>query len=214
MSVYKAMAAVMADVSKVGVAKDQKNTQQNFMYRGVDGVMNALAPILSKHGLLIVPSILERTSTERQSKSGGVLFHVLLKVRFAFIAAEDGSKHEIELLGEAMDSGDKATNKALAVAYKYACFQAFCIPLEGVDPDAETHETVETEEQKRRKQSKEYAERITVAFESGLEQPVLDIHAELKPDEELYRATWGQLPSGMRRQIKDMIDRNRVPEPA
>lgn len=142
MNVFKCMSAVMADVAKIGVAKNQRNTQQGFMYRGVDDVMNALAPILARHELLVVPSVIERTVTERQSKSGGALFHVLLRVRFSFIAAEDGSKHDIELMGEAMDSGDKATNKALAIAYKYACFQAFCIPLEGVDPDAEAHEPV------------------------------------------------------------------------
>lgn len=142
MNVFKCMSAVMADIAKIGVAKNQRNTQQGFMYRGVDDVMNALAPILARHELLVVPSVIERTVTERQSKSGGALFHVLLRVRFSFIAAEDGSHHDIELIGEAMDSGDKATNKALAIAYKYACFQAFCIPLEGVDPDAEVHEPV------------------------------------------------------------------------
>ena len=37
-----------------------------------------------------------------------------------------------------MDSGDKATNKAMSIAYKYACFQVFCIPTEEMmDPDAE-----------------------------------------------------------------------------
>ena len=43
--------------------------------------------------------------------------------------------------GEAMDSGDKATNKAMSAAYKYAAMQAFCIPTEGDnDADATTHE--------------------------------------------------------------------------
>ena len=46
------------------------------------------------------------------------------------------------MIGEGMDSGDKASNKALAVAFKYACFQVFCIPTEEMkDPDAECHET-------------------------------------------------------------------------
>ena len=38
-----------------------------------------------------------------------------------------------------MDSGDKASNKAMSAAFKYACFQTFCIPTEEMqDPDAET----------------------------------------------------------------------------
>ena len=44
-------------------------------------------------------------------------------------------------IGEGMDSGDKATNKAMAIAFKYACFQVFCIPTEEMnDPDSESPE--------------------------------------------------------------------------
>jgi len=142
MSVYKAIAAVMSDMSKIGLAKDKKNAQQGFMYRGVDDAMNALSPLLSKHGLVILPRVTKREVTERQSKNGGALFYVSLDVEFDFVAAEDGSKHTVgPMIGEAMDSGDKASNKAMAVAYKYACFQAFCIPTEADnDPDATTHD--------------------------------------------------------------------------
>jgi ERF superfamily len=138
--VYKAMVAVMADLAAVGVGKTQFNKSQGFKYRGVDDVMNALAPSLAKHGLLIIPSVIERQVSERESKAGGVLFHVLLTVDFQFVASSDGTSYRARMIGEAMDSGDKATNKALAIAYKYVCFQAFCIPLVGTDPDSETHE--------------------------------------------------------------------------
>jgi ERF superfamily len=140
MKVYSAIASVMADLSKIGIGKDKKNQQQGFMYRGVDDVMNALAPIISKHGLVILPRVTKREVIERQSKSGGALFYVTLDMEFDFVAAEDGSKHVVgPVIGEAMDSGDKASNKAMSIAYKYACFQAFCIPTEA-DPDAEVHE--------------------------------------------------------------------------
>lgn len=142
MKVYGAIAAVMSDLSKIGIMKDKRNSQQGFMYRGVDDVMNTLAPLLSKHGLLILPRVLKREMIERQSKSGGALFYVTLDIEFDFVCAEDGSKHTVgPLIGEAMDSGDKASNKATSIAYKYACFQAFCIPTEADnDPDSQTHE--------------------------------------------------------------------------
>ena len=142
MKVYSAIAAVMSDLSKIGIGKDKKNSQQGFMYRGVDDVMNALAPIISKHGLVILPRVTKRDVIERQSKSGGALFYVTLDMEFDFVAAEDGSKHVVgPIIGEAMDSGDKASNKAMSIAYKYACFQAFCIPTEADnDPDAHVHE--------------------------------------------------------------------------
>jgi hypothetical protein len=45
-----------------------------------------------------------------------------------------------------MDSGDKATNKAMSAAYKYAAFQAFSIPTESDnDADASTHVVQSTE---------------------------------------------------------------------
>jgi ERF superfamily len=141
-AVYKAIQAVMQDLSKVGIGKDRTNTQQNFKFRGVDEVMNALAPILSKHGLMILPRVTHREVTERLSSNNKALFYVALNVEFDFVAAEDGSKHTVgPLIGEAMDSGDKASNKAMSIAYKYACLQSFCIPTEGDnDPDATTHD--------------------------------------------------------------------------
>ncbi len=141
MSVYKAISAVARDMAEVGISKDRENRQQGFAFRGIDQVYNALAPMLAKHGLVILPRITDRTVTERTTKTGGVLFYVVVKAEFDFVATEDGSKHTVVTYGEAMDSGDKATNKAMSIAYKYAAFQTFCIPTEqtAVDPDAEVH---------------------------------------------------------------------------
>lgn len=141
MSVYKAIIAVARDMAEVGISKDRENRQQGFAFRGIDQVYNALAPMLAKHGLVILPRITERTVTERVTQKGGVLFYVVVKAEFDFVATEDGSKHTVVTYGEAMDSGDKATNKAMSIAYKYAAFQTFCIPTEqtAVDPDSEVH---------------------------------------------------------------------------
>lgn len=140
-AVYKAIAGVAKYLSEVGIAKDSQNKQQGFAFRGIDAVYNALSPALVKNGLVILPRITERTITERTTKTGGVLFYVVVKAEFDFVATEDGSKHTVEIYGEAMDSGDKATNKAMSIAYKYAAFQAFCIPTEetAIDADAEVH---------------------------------------------------------------------------
>lgn len=110
------------------------------MYRGIDAVMNAINPALIKHHLFVVPEVIEQTREERQSSRGGNLIYSICKIRFTFYA-EDGSSVSAVVVGEGMDSGDKATNKAMSVAFKYACFQVFCIPTEEmVDPDAECHE--------------------------------------------------------------------------
>jgi hypothetical protein len=140
MSVYKAINAVQADLSREGISKDRRNQQQGYNFRGIDDVYNALSPLLAKHGLCILPRILTREVQERQTVKGGTLFYVTVEAEFDFVASEDGSRHTVRTFGEAMDSGDKATNKAMSAAYKYAAFQAFAIPTEADnDADAHTH---------------------------------------------------------------------------
>jgi hypothetical protein len=140
-NVYALIAAVSAEIAKTGISKDRNNTQQNYKFRGVDDVYNALAPVISKHGLVILPRITSRECVERQTAKGGTLFYVTVGAEFDFVSAHDGSKHTACTYGEAMDSGDKATNKAMSAAYKYVTFQTFCIPTEGDnDADATTHE--------------------------------------------------------------------------
>jgi hypothetical protein len=129
--VYTKIAAVSAALAKEGIGKTRKNAQQGYQFRGIDDVLNALAPLLSANGLVILPRVLSREMTERESKSGGVLFSVVVFAAFDFVAAEDGSMHTVQTYGEAMDSADKATNKAMSACYKYAAFLAFCIRRKG-----------------------------------------------------------------------------------
>lgn len=136
--IYKAMTSAMADIG--AVSKAQTNQQQHFRYRGIDDAMNALYPVLAKHGLFLVPEVLEQTREERVTKSGGNLIYSILKVRYTMYAG-DGSSVSAVVIGEGMDSADKSSNKAIAAAMKYAIFQMFCIPTEDMrdnDPDKET----------------------------------------------------------------------------
>lgn len=141
MKVYAAINSIQKELNKDGITKSHTNTHQNYKFRGIDDVYNALSPLLAKHGLCIFPRVLSRSMVERKSSAGGVLFSVVVEAEFDFVCSEDQSKHTVKMYGEAMDSGDKATNKALSAAYKYACLQTFAIPTEGDnDIDATTHE--------------------------------------------------------------------------
>lgn len=141
--VYRAIAYVMKEIGRAGIAKDGRNQQQGYSFRGIDSMFNALNPILADAALCIVPRMASRTQEERQTAKGGVLFYVTVEGQFDFISAKDGSMHTAVIYGEAMDSADKATNKAMSAAYKYACMQTFCIPTEGMeDADATTHAPV------------------------------------------------------------------------
>jgi hypothetical protein len=134
--IYKSIIDVMKKINAIG--KDRKNTQQNFAYRGIDDVMNELHGALSDCGVFVVPEVLEENRSTGKSRSGGELYYTRLKTRFTFYAA-DGSHIEAVVIGEAMDSGDKASNKALSIGLKYAMLQVFCIPTEDEkDPDAQS----------------------------------------------------------------------------
>lgn len=165
-AVYKAIAAVAGDLAKNGIAKKNENKEQRYKFRGIDDVYNAIAPLLSTHGLVILPRFIERTTTERSTQKGGVLFYSVVRGEFDFIATEDGSCHTIVTYGEAMDSGDKSTNKAMSAAYKYAAFQAFSIPTEGDnDADATTHDVAPPKKQNRLNEveSKDLLEKLKAA---------------------------------------------------
>lgn len=206
MKVYEKIAAITAEMSKVGIAKDSKNSQQNYKFRGIDAVYGALSPMLARHGLCILPRVISRTVTEQQSKSGGVLFYTALTVEFDFVAAEDGSKHTVCTIGEAMDSGDKSSNKAMSAAYKYACFQAFCIPTEGDnDADASTHEVVrQFPAGVDTKVVTEYAERVLTSIRESNDDKLREILGEAKEAGNEFRtALWARLPTDVRTYIRD-----------
>ena len=138
MNIYQSITKIMEEVPSIG--KTQRNKTQGFMYRGIDDVMNALQPLLAQNKVFIVPEILEQMREERTTSKGGNLIYSICKIKYKFYA-EDGSSVEAITIGEGMDSGDKATNKAMAIAMKYALFQVFCIPTDEMkDPDSETPE--------------------------------------------------------------------------
>jgi hypothetical protein len=132
-----ALANIMAEAGAIG--KDSRNTQQNFNFRGIDAVMNHLHPIFAKHGVVILPEVLVDKTEERETKSGGHLIYRMLRVQYGFMA-RDGSRVYTTVQGEGMDSGDKASNKAMAVALKYALTQMLLLPYDEVDQDATTPE--------------------------------------------------------------------------
>ena len=140
--VYAAIAAVTRELAREGISKSRTNSQgSGYKFRGIDDVYNALAPKLAEHGLCIIPRMVSREQVERQSKAGGALFFTTVTAEFDFVSVEDGSKHTACTIGEAQDSGDKSTNKAMSAAFKYAAFLTFCIPLEGqADADESTVE--------------------------------------------------------------------------
>ena len=143
--VLRGIQKVMAAFAENGIAKNRKNESQGFKFRGIDDVMNRMAQHLVEADLVIIPRVTNRDVQERVNSRGNPLFYVTVQVDFTILSTIDGSAVVCSVPGEAMDSGDKATNKALSIAYKYMAFQLFAIPIDE-DPDATTHQLASKKE--------------------------------------------------------------------
>lgn len=151
MNIYESIAAIQADVDFIGKDKTTQSGSK-FKYRGVDQVLNTLHPLFAKHKVFAVPEVLEiLTREERVTNSGSKVLYEVLKVKYTFYA-EDGTSISAVVVGEAMDSGDKVSNKCMSVAYKYACFQLLSIPTEETtaDPDDSNEQLKPTKSKARR----------------------------------------------------------------
>lgn len=143
--IFEKISAVMAEIE--AIAKNRDNTQQKFKFRGIDDVYNAIHDAMAKHKIFTVPEVLNRQYKEKQTNSGGLIMERILTIRYRFYA-EDGSFIDAVVDGEAMDTGDKATSKCMAIAHKYVLLQIFCIPTEDIkevgakDPDETSYEVV------------------------------------------------------------------------
>lgn len=142
--IFEKIPLIMAEIG--AVAKAHKNTAQNYAFRGIDDVLAAAQPVMAKHGVFSVPNVLESLTEERTSKNGGTLIFRLLKVQSRFYAT-DGSFFDAVTIGEACDSGDKASNKAMSAAEKYALIEVFKIPTqEPKDSENDSHEVASKQE--------------------------------------------------------------------
>ena len=131
--IYGLMTKILAEVEAIG--KGRRNQEQNYAFRGIDDVYNMIHPLFAKHGVFMLPRVLSEESAERPTRSGGIMRFAKLTMAYDFYAA-DGSHVTVETIGEAMDTADKASNKAMSAAHKYGLLQTFCIPT-GSTPDAD-----------------------------------------------------------------------------
>lgn len=136
--IYEAINAIMSAIEPI--AKNKVNPQQNYKFRGVDDVYAVLSPMLTANKVVIIPNVTRHSLEQFTTSKGGVIFRAIVDVEYTIASAEDGSIIKVVVTGEGMDSGDKATPKALSGAYKYMAFQLFCIPVDtGDDAEKEDH---------------------------------------------------------------------------
>lgn len=129
--------AVMKEVQ--GIAKRDRNSAQGFNFRGIDAVVNKVGPALRDAGGFILPEIVSEQHSTALTAKGSQINVVHLTVRFG-IYGLDGEPIVGSVAAEAMDSGDKATAKAMSVALRTFLLQVLALPTDEPDPDSFTYE--------------------------------------------------------------------------
>lgn len=142
-TVVEALALVMEDVQ--AVRKADRNTQQGYIFRGIDAVVNAVGPAFRKHGVIAVPTKTEARYRDVTTNTGKPSRECTVIVTYRFYGPA-GDFIDCEVPGESMDFGDKGAPKAMSVAYRIALLQALCIPTDEPDPDAQSYERGEEEQ--------------------------------------------------------------------
>lgn len=137
LSIVQLLVRVMHAVG--AVRKEERNEHQKFLFRGIDTVVKAVYPALVENGVVVMPTVLksEYTTVEVGTKRTQ-MGHARLTVRYTFYGPA-GDTLEATVSAEAMDSGDKATAKAMSVAFRTALLQALCLPTDDPDPDSESY---------------------------------------------------------------------------
>lgn len=160
-TVFEAINAVMNDVRAVG--KEGFNKHQQFQFRGIDGVMNAVGPALRNHGVVAVPMVEEAQYGTVQTNRGGTMSTVRVKMRVRWYGPA-GDSFDSVTYGEAFDSGDKATAKAHSVAFRTAILQTLCLPTQESDPDEHTYERASQQQiQEQQRQQEAQAKKAWLA---------------------------------------------------
>lgn len=146
MKIFKQINLVMSEVGHI--SKDRKNDFQGYKFRGIEDMYAAIHPVFIKNGVFCAPEVLDYTATEVEkiNKAGEVQisYRVVSRIRHRFYA-DDGSSVDVTTLGEGIDTSDKASNKAMSAAMKYAFIELLSIPTQDIsDSDRENPEAGKT----------------------------------------------------------------------
>lgn len=134
-SVHTAFAGVMADVQNVAKGDQRSDNGGRYAFRGIDRLLNAVGPALRKHGVAIVQESIAPTYDVVMTGGGKPMQRCVAIVTYR-VYGPAGDSFPMSSAGEAFDSGDKATPKALSVALRTLYINSLAIPTDGqYDPE-------------------------------------------------------------------------------
>jgi hypothetical protein len=137
--VWRLLSEASREVGAVRKTQQAPGSIGGYQFRGVDAVVNAVHPVLARLGVIVLPEVLDVSRDTVPASNGKSMMNVTVRVRFTFHGpAGDGLA--VTVVGEAADTGDKASSKAQSVALRVALLQALLLPTDEPDPDASGYE--------------------------------------------------------------------------
>ena len=145
-SLYKKMHQVMMDSEAIEKNMTVGDGGKNS-YKAVSeaAVLNAIKPLLKKHGLVIFPVgiKIQENFQEYQGKYGITQrFISELHAKYKLVDIDTGEFEILETVGYGADSQDKGSGKAMTYAYKALIQKTFCL-FSGEDTDNEHSDDIE-----------------------------------------------------------------------
>ncbi|NRQ40827.1 hypothetical protein HII36_54845 [Nonomuraea sp. NN258] len=126
---------VMKDVRAIAKASQVESGPAKFWYRGVDAAMEAFAPVIRRHGVLVIPHKVVAEHAPATTSGGKPARETTVTIQYR-IYGPMGDYIEGEAAGESLDNGDKGAAKSQSVALRTFLFHAGMVPLRDTDPDA------------------------------------------------------------------------------
>lgn len=135
-TVHQCLADAMGRVRAVG--KLGQNREQGYSFKKIDDFMTAANEAMAAAGVHQVPTVLQRIVDDSHTTRGGAINRFVdMEVRFRFYGPA-GDYVDAVVWGEARDAADKATNKALTAAQKYALMYVLMVPTSEIrDADSD-----------------------------------------------------------------------------
>lgn len=196
------LAQILADVAaEIGaVRKDERNTYQQFNFRGIDAVVNAVGPKLHKAGVIgPFPRLVDSTRVIGTTSKGNAVTTVTVTVEYTLYGPA-GDELAGTVIAEAFDSGDKATAKAMSVAMRTFLLQSLCLPTDEPDPDQYTYsEPPRTAESRRPTQS-------PITFDQRANIAHLVRHIGVTGERLASAVGWASMPQGRVSAVEDMTE--------
>lgn len=119
------------------IEKSGYNAFHKYAYLREQDIINAVRPLLVKHGVAIIPRVLSEQISQQTTSRGNTETLCRIQMEYTFVDIESGQQIPVVTIGHGTDAGDKAAYKAETGALKYCLRQVFMISEGGDDPEAD-----------------------------------------------------------------------------